>query len=237
MVELVYQRDSYVKELDAYITRIDGNRVYFDQTIFHPRSGGVDHDTGWLIKDDLKIRVVKVYFDESGDVAHEVENTDGLNQGDLVKQVIDWDRRYRLMRLHTAAHIISGLMYSIHNALVTGGDITVDKAYEDYNLEVFDKQIFIDIISKANEVVERDLEVKIYWLPREEALQIPGVIKLASRKPPELDVLRIVEIPGVDIQADGGPHVRRTSEIGKIEIIDIVNKGKNKKRIYYTVKP
>ena len=235
---LVYQRDSYIREYWARVVGVDGNRVFLDETIFHPRSGGVDHDTGYIVYGGERFRVVNVYFDrEKSDVVHELDREPSFNVGDKVLLVLDWDRRYRLMRLHTAAHIISGLMYNMYNALVTGGNISVEKAYEDYNLEVFDKKIFYNVVEKANEVIEKDIEVKIYWLPREKALQIPGVVKLASRMPPQLKELRIVEIPGVDIQADGGPHVKRTSEIGRIEVIDIVNKGRRKKRIYYTVKP
>ncbi len=238
MARLVYQWDSYVREYWARVVRVNGNRVFLDETIFHPRSGGVDHDTGYIVAGDDRYRVVNVYFDrEFGDVVHELDRSPSFSPGDKVLLVLDWDRRYKLMRLHTAAHILSGLMYSMYGALITGGNISVDKAYEDYGLEVFDKNIFIDLVEKANEVISKDLEVKIYWLPREEALRIPGLVKLAGRSPPNVEKLRIVEIPGVDIQADGGPHVRRTGEVGRIEIIDIVNKGKKRKRIYYTVKP
>ncbi len=238
MVRLVYQWDSYVREYWARVVGVDGNRVFLDETIFHPRSGGVDHDTGYIVAGDDRYRVVSVYFDrESGDVVHELDCSPSFSPGDKVLLVLDWDRRYKLMRLHTAAHILSGLMYSMYGTLITGGNISVDKAYEDYGLEVFDKNVFIDLVEKANKIISKDLEVKIYWLPREEALRIPGLVKLAGRSPPNVEKLRIVEIPGVDIQADGGPHVRRIGEVGRIEIIDIVNKGKKRKRIYYTVKP
>ena len=238
MVRLVYQWDSYVREYWARVVGVDGNRVFLDETIFHPRSGGVDHDTGYIVAGDDRYRVVSVYFDrEFGDVVHELDCSPSFSPGDKVLLVLDWDRRYKLMRLHTAAHILSGLMYSMYGTLITGGNISVDKAYEDYGLEVFDKNVFIDLVEKANKIISKDLEVKIYWLPREEALRIPGLVKLAGRSPPNVEKLRIVEIPGVDIQADEGPHVRRIGEVGRIEIIDTVNKGKKRKRIYYTVKP
>ncbi len=238
MVELVYHKDSYLRELDAQVTSIDGNRVYFDRTIFHPRSGGVDHDTGYLIVDDKRVNVVEVVFDrEKNDVAHIVDDPSILEPGKTVHMVLDWNRRYRLMRLHTAAHILAAVMYREYGALITGGNISVDKAYDDYSLETMDKQIFMDVVEKANEMVKKDIEVKIYWLPREEALKIPGIVKLASRMPPSVKVLRIVEIPGIDIQADGGPHVRRTGEIGRIVLVKIANKGKRRKRLYYTVEP
>ncbi len=238
MVELVYQRDSYIRELDAVVTSVVDDRVYVDKTIFHPRSGGVDHDTGYIVFDDRKVRVFKVSFDrEKGDVAHFVEDPDGLEPGMRVKLVLDWDRRYRLMRLHTAAHILAAIMYREYGALITGGNISPDKAYDDYSLETMDKEVFVRAVALANKVVEEGIEVKIYWLPREEALKIPGVVKLASRMPPDVKELRIVEIPGVDIQADGGPHVRNTREIGRIVLLKVANKGRRRKRLYYTVEP
>ncbi len=141
------------------------------------------------------------------------------------------------MRLHTAAHILSAVMYRDYGALITGGHISPDKAYDDYSLEEFNPEIFRKAVEKANEIVKQGIEVKIYWLKREEALKIPGIVKLASRMPPEIEYLRIVEIPGVDIQADGGPHVKNTKEIGEIIFIKAQNKGKKRKRLYYTVKP
>ena len=236
--KLVYQYDSYIKEYESTITRVLGDLVFLDETIFHPRSGGVEYDKGFLIVNGERVEVVEVFIDkETSEVAHRVSKSITAKPGTRVKMVLDWGRRYRLMRLHTAAHIISAIMYSEFNALVSGGNINPEYAYDDYTIEKLDKETLVKVIEKANEVVGRDLEVKIYWLPREEALRIPGVVKLAERMPPEVKELRIVEIPGVDIQADEGPHVRRTSEIGKIAFLKAENKGKNKKRIYFTVKP
>ncbi len=238
MVELVYQHDSYIRKLDAMVTSVVDDRVYVDKTIFHPRSGGVDHDTGYIVFDNKRVRVVKVLFDrEKGDVAHFVEDPDGLEPGMRVRLVLDWDRRYRLMRLHTAAHILAAIMYREYGALITGGNISPDKAYDDYSLETMDREVFVRAVMLANKVVEEGIEVKIYWLPREEALKIPGVVKLASRMPPDVKELRIVEIPGVDVQADGGPHVRNTREIGRIVLLKVANKGRRRKRLYYTVEP
>jgi len=236
--KLVYQYDSYIKEYESTITRVLGDLVFLDETIFHPRSGGVEYDKGFLIVNGERVEVVEVFIDkETSEVAHRVSKSITAKPGTRVKMVLDWGRRYRLMRLHTAAHIISAIMYSEFNALVSGGNINPEYAYDDYTIEKLDKETLVKVIEKANEVVGRDLEVKIYWLPREEALRIPGVVKLAERMPPEVKELRIVEIPGVDVQADGGPHVRRTSEIGEIAFLKAENKGKNKKRIYFTVKP
>ncbi|WP_440059935.1 alanyl-tRNA editing protein AlaXM [Thermogladius sp. 4427co] len=238
MTELVYQNDSYIKELDALVVKSVGNKVFLDKTIFHPRSGGVENDKGFLVYRDISLRVENVYYDrETGDVAHELVGDTVPNPGEKVRLVLDWDRRYRLMRLHTAAHIISGIMYSRYNVLITGGNISPEYAYDDYSLDTADRSIFEEAVREANEVVKKGLEVKIYWLPYDEAIKIPGIVKLASRAPPRLEKLRIVEIPGVDIQADGGPHVRNTSEIGEIVLLRVENKGRGKKRLYFTVKP
>ncbi len=240
LTELIYQKDSYLKELVAEVVKVDESKIYLDRTIFHPKSGGVDNDVGKFIResDGAEYSVISVYYDRvSGEVIHEVEEGHDLRAGDRVKCLIDWERRYRLMRLHTAAHILSAIMYRDYGALVTGGNVSPDKAYDDFSLEVMDKAVFENAVAKANEVVKRSLPVKVYWLPREEALKIPGVVKLASKMPPEVKELRIVEIPGIDIQADGGPHVRNTYEIGRIVLIKAVNKGRKRKRLYYTVEP
>ncbi len=238
-VELIYQKDSYIKEFNATIKSVDGEKVVLDRTAFNPRSGGLANDTGYIVKGNVKYRVVDVHFDkEKGVVVHVLDTkTHDLSVGDVVRGIIDWDRRYKIMRLHTAAHILTAIMYRDYGALITGGNIYPDYAYDDYSLEVFDPEIFKNAIAKANEIVKQGIEVKVYWLKREEALKIPGIVKLASRMPPKVEYLRIVEIPGVDIQADGGPHVKNTREIGEIVFMKAVNKGKKRKRVYYTVKP
>lgn len=234
---LIYQVDSYLREYEATVTRNMGSVVFFDSTIFHPRSGGVDHDKGSLIVGDMEVEVVEVFIDkETGEVSHRLNRPIEANPGIRVKMILDWNRRYRLMRLHTAAHILSAVMYNEYGALISGGNITPEHGYDDYTIEKFDKDLFLRAVDRANEIVKRDIEVKIYWLPREEALRIPGVVKLAERTPPDVKELRIVEIPGIDIQADGGPHVKRTSEIGEIVFLRAENKGKNKKRLYFTVR-
>ncbi|MEM4442302.1 MAG: alanyl-tRNA editing protein AlaXM [Ignisphaera sp.] len=239
VTELLYQKDSYIKEFTAIVQKVVDNALVLDRTAFNPRSGGLEHDTGILIKNGTTYRVVKVLIDkESGDVLHYLETpSHGIEVGDRVTGVIDWERRYKIMRMHTAAHILSAIMYRDYGALITGGNIDPEKAYDDYSLEEFKPEIFREAIDKANQIARNGLEVKIYWLKREEALKIPGIVKLASRMPPDVEILRIVEIPGVDIQADGGPHVRNTNEIGEIIFLKAENKGRNKKRLYYTVKP
>jgi misacylated tRNA(Ala) deacylase len=235
--ELIYQFDSYVREFKAKVVKVLDDGLVLDRTAFHPRSGGVANDVGFIVKDGSRYEVVDVLFRDD-DVVHMVKGgTSGINVGDEVLGVIDWGRRYRLMRLHTAAHIIAAIFYRDYKALITGGNVYPDYAYDDYSLETFDKSVFEDVIRKANEVVKSGVEVRIYWLDREEALKIPGIVKLASRMPPQVSRLRIVEIPGIDIQADGGPHVKNVSEVGEVVMVKVENKGRMRKRLYYTVRP
>ncbi|MFP3162565.1 MAG: alanyl-tRNA editing protein AlaXM [Acidianus hospitalis] len=230
--EELYLKDSYIKEFEAKVTKVNGNEVILDKTAFYPGGGGLENDVGKLIKNNGETINVKEVKRQGDEIAHVIEGGE-LREGDNVKGVIDWDRRYKMMRLHTASHVMAAVAYSQFNALITGGHISPEYAKDDFNLE--NKDLIPQIVEKANEILSKGIEVKVYFLPREEALKIPGVVKLAERNPPSIPIWRIVEIPGIDIQADGGPHVKNTSEVGKIRIIKIENRGKNRKRVYYTV--
>ncbi|MFP3165026.1 MAG: alanyl-tRNA editing protein AlaXM [Acidianus sp.] len=230
--EELYLKDSYIKEFEAKVTKVNGNEVILDKTAFYPGGGGLENDVGKLIKNNGETLNVKEVKRQGDGIAHVIEGGE-LKEGDNVKGVIDWDRRYKMMRLHTASHVMAAVAYSQFNALITGGHISPEYAKDDFNLE--NKDLIPQIVEKANEILSKGIEVKVYFLPREEALKIPGIVKLAERNPPSIPIWRIVEIPGIDIQADGGPHVKNTSEVGKIRIIKIENRGKNRKRVYYTV--
>jgi len=234
----LYLYDSYVKEFDAKILSVVGNQITLDQTAFHPLTGGVAHDTGYLTKGNMKYTVAKVEINkETKDITHTVEeDTSNLHQGDVVNGIVDWQRRYRLMRLHTAAHLIATIMYSDYNALITGGQVDPEHAKLDFNLPRTDREIFEAAVEKATKEAGKSVQLKIYFLARDEALKMPGIVKLAEKMPPHEKELRIVEIPGIDIQADGGPHVKNTNEIGEIRLLKIENKGKNQRRVYFDVK-
>jgi len=236
--KLLYLYDSYLREFEAKVERVVGNSVVLDQSAFHPLTGGVGCDAGWLNKIDTRFRVVRVEIERATKTVSHVLETEpsGLSQGDVVKGAIDWDRRYCLMRLHTAAHLIAAVMYRDYSALITGGQVDVDQAKLDFNLPRTDREVFEDAVKKANEEAAKRAELKVYFLSRDEALKVPGVVKLAERMPPEERELRIVEIPGIDLQADGGPHVKNTDEIGGIQLLKIENKGENQRRIYFNTK-
>jgi misacylated tRNA(Ala) deacylase len=233
----LYLYDSYLKDFEAEVQHVAGSQIILDQTAFHPRTGGVAYDTGYLAKGNMKYEVVGAEIKkETKEIIHLLDEEADLNQGDPVKGILDWERRYRLMQLHTTAHLIAAIMYRDYDALITGGQVDYKHAKLDFNLPKTNREIFEAAVEKANKEASKNVQLKIYFLTREEALKMPGVIKLAERMPPKEKELRIVEIPGIDLQADGGPHVKNTKEIGEVLLVKIENKGKNKRRIYFSVK-
>ena len=230
----IYLFDSYVREFEATVTDITPEGIILDKTAFYPGGGGLEADRGFIQIGQNKLEIMEVK-EINGEIYHKTSNYELLQKGMKIKGEIDWNRRYRMMRLHTASHIIATIAYSKYGARITGGNITPEYAKDDFSIE--NKEALQKLIEEANGIVKKSLQVKVYFLRREEALKIPGIVKLAERMPPELEVWRIVEIEGVDTQADGGPHVKNTSEIGEIVLLKVENKGKNRKRIYYTVKP
>ncbi|MGA2680828.1 MAG: alanyl-tRNA editing protein [Candidatus Bathyarchaeia archaeon] len=224
--------NSYLKESDAQVVAVnEGKFVVLDQTIFYAKGGGQPNDTGKIIKGSEVYDVVYV-GKFSGEISHEVDRV-GLQVGDKVHLVLDWERRYKLMRSHTAAHVVASLLNQGTGALITGNQLDVDHTRFDFNLETFDRQILEAHIAKANRLFGTDVPVKWYDLPREEAMKIPGVVKMAGAFPPDLPSLRIVEIVGVDKQADGGTHVKNLQEVGQVQLLKTENKGKNNRRIYF----
>ncbi|BBD72691.1 alanyl-tRNA editing protein AlaX [Sulfodiicoccus acidiphilus] len=232
MAEELFLKDSYIKEFEAVVTKVEGTEVFLDRTAFYPGGGGLENDVGWLEVEGREIEVTKVTR-KGNEIAHIVSRE--LARGQRVVGRVDWSRRYRMMRLHTLSHIIAALAYRKFNALITGGHITPEYAKDDFNVE--DKGTLEDLMREAETIAKEGRKVKVYFLPREEAAKIEGVVKLAERMPPEVDLWRIVEIEGVDVQADGGPHVSNTAEIGNVKVMRVENKGKGRKRVYYTVEP
>jgi misacylated tRNA(Ala) deacylase len=234
MQNALYMSDSYLKEFEAVVDSVkDDKYVVLSQTAFYPQGGGQPFDTGALVSNSEEYPIVYVGKFE-GDISHEVSKP-GLKAGDKVTGKINWDRRYKFMRMHTAAHVLTAVFNRLDNVLITGNQIDLDKTRIDYNMVDFDKEKMMQYIEKANDIIKRDIEVKTYSLSKEEAMKIPGVVKLAGALPPDVNELRIVEIPGVDLQADGGTHVNRLSEIGTIKFLKAENKGKDRRRVYYTV--
>jgi misacylated tRNA(Ala) deacylase len=230
LTKKLYWEQPYSKEFTAKIVGSEGPRVELDQTLFYPRGGGVSCDTGVL----AGVKVMETSKD--GDtILHTLECPPSFAVGQTVTGRIDWDRRHRLMRMHTAGHLLSALFYSGAKCLITGNQIDVEKSRMDFSLEVFDRTQIEGFVKQANKLIANDALVKSYFLDRSEALKIPDMVKLAEAAPPVEAQLRIVEISGVDRQADGGLHVAQLKEIGRIELLKLENKGKTNRRLYYDV--
>jgi len=234
VTKALYLEDSYRRECNAVVVSVkDGKYVVLNQTVFYPKGGGQPWDTGKIMKGDETYNVVYV-GKFSGEISHEVDRA-GLRKEDKVHCVLNWARRYKLMRSHTAAHVFASLLCTGTGALVTGNQLEEDKIRFDFSLEKYDGEILNKYIDKANDVFRKDISVKWYELPKKEALRIPGVIKMADALPPDIPNLRIVEVVGVDKQADGGTHVKNLKEVGQIKLLRTKNKGKNNRRVYFTL--
>jgi Ser-tRNA(Ala) deacylase AlaX len=230
MSKRLFWEDAYMKEFDAEVTSSDGTRVVLDQTAFNPRGGGLVSDLGTLGGASLT-EVVK----EGEEVVHLVGKPNLFGVGDKIHGVLDWERRYRVMKMHTTAHILSAVVNRETGALITGNQIAPDESRIDFSLAEFDRQKLSDYVGMANDVVNSGVEVKSYFMSREEALKTPGLVKLANATPPSLEKLRIVKIGDVDTQADGGVHVANTSEIGRVVVTRAENKGKSNRRLHFTI--
>ena len=202
-----------------------------DQTAFNPHGGGLVGDIGWL--DEAK--VVDTVKGDNDSIVHVLESPASFQVGTEVQGKLDWDRRYRIMRMHTSAHLLSSIFHKQTGALITGNQIQPDKSRLDFSLEGFDRERMLTYCSQANEAITKNPPVKTYFMKREEALKIPGITKLATAAPPDVQELRIVEIEGYDTQADGGVHVKSLGEIVKIDPLKFENKGKSNRRLYFTI--
>jgi len=230
MTKTLYMDDSYLKEFDAEVTEvIDEQHVVLDQTAFYPQGGGQPCDYGTL--NDVKVIEVKK---KDGKIIHTLDQP-GLKQGDKVQGVIDWDRRYKLMRMHTAAHLLSEVFHKETGCLITGNQLDTNKSRLDYSIENFERETFEECINKANQLIKTNASIKISYVPREEAMKYPNITKLAKILPPSVKNLRIVEIENIDRQADGGTHVSKLGEVGEIKLLKIDNKGKNNRRLYFAL--
>lgn len=233
MTDLLYQTDAYVKEFEAEVVSLneEENGIILDRTAFYPGGGGQPNDVGKFIIDGQEVPVTKV---KRGNL-HVIEGELPI-VGTIVQGVLDWDRRYKLMRTHTAMHILCGVVWRDYQASVTGGNMDVLSGRMDFEFERMQKELVSEIEEKINVEVaaERDLEVKI--LPRERAFLIPDLIRTKINLLPDgIEEVRTVEIKGLDLQADGGTHVHNTREVGKIRVTDYKSKGGINKRIYVEI--
>ena len=236
MTELLCLKDSYLKEFKAIITSISENKVSLDKTAFYPTGGGQPSDTGKVIANGKEFGVVAVKK-ENGVVWHSLNSSKGLSVGTNVRGKIDWDRRYNIMRMHTSAHVLAAVLYNQTGKLITGNQIDFPLSRMDFNVETsFDEDSAKKLQETVNNELKKNHEVKVSFMPREDAIKKPELVRLKDLLPPSLKEWRIVQIGSIDLQADGGTHVKNTSEIGEIKIVKTQNKGANNKRIYWELR-
>jgi len=233
MTDRLYQRDSYLRTFEARVTDARPDGVLLDRTAFFPTGGGVLGDVGTLTGPAGPVPVVEV-VDDGGVIVHRLERP-ALAAGDGVRGEVDWERRYLLMRYHTATHVLTGVMFNDYAVRVTGNQLTPDKARVDFAFEQFDRAVLEEGFRRSNLMVARDLPVRVSFVPAAEALARPELFKLETGFPHDLPELRLVEITGFDTQADGGCHVKSLSEIGRLVLTKTENKGKLNRRVYFVL--
>lgn len=236
--DLLYQRESSLRAVDAVVVAVDAanRRVALNQTVFYPGGGGQPCDTGTLARNADGATWPVVGVRKEGDVVwHQLGGEATLPQsGEAVRGSLDWDHRYRLMRMHTALHVLCGVVFRDYGALVTGGNMAPDRARMDFEMESseFTPERVAEIERRANQELAAGRAVRVQILPREEAFQIPDLIRTKINLLPEgIREVRTVEIVGLDLQADGGTHVANTREVGQLRVVGTRSKGKANKRL------
>jgi misacylated tRNA(Ala) deacylase len=245
MTELLYQTDSYLREFDATVVAADaeGGRVALDRTAFYPGGGGQPCDLGGLTCGGTTAAVTKVA--KEGNVVWHTLTPPLLMEPVLsaakeerqgVRCALDWERRYALMRTHTALHVLCGVVWRDYGALVTGGNMDPGAGRMDFEFATMHGELVAEIEAKCNQEVAAARDIRVRILPRAEAFRIPDLIRTKINLLPEgIQEVRTVEIVGLDLQADGGTHVANTREVGGIRVVDYKSKGAINKRIYIEV--
>ena len=230
MTEKLYHRDAYLQEFEAAVTNTLEGWVALDRTAFYPGGGGQPSDQGKIVREDDTFLVAKAKT-EAGEIWHAIDS-EGLQKGDVIAAYLDWPNRYKLMRTHTAMHILCGVIWRDYGASVTGGNMTPGRGRMDFEFERMQKELVEEIESKINVEVTAARSITADVLPREQAFEIPDLIRTKINLLPEgIQQVRVVEIEGLDLQADGGTHVGNTSEVGRIRVVDYKSKGRINKRL------
>ncbi len=232
MTNRIFSTDSYARSMDAVVVGVEpeDGRVLLDQTVFYPGGGGQPHDIGSLWVGDDELAVVKVAPDSDG-VWHWLDG--GLpSVGTAVRGELDWERRYRLMRTHTSMHALCGVVWERFKSPVTGGNMEPGKGRLDFELPDWDPEERQPLEDALNAAIGRRLPIDVSFMPRSEADKDPSLIRTkVNLIPSSVEEIRVIDIVGLDRQADGGTHVASTSEVGGIKITKIESKGKGFRRI------
>ncbi len=236
MTRELFLKDAYLTEFESPVVKLSGREVVLDQTAFYPGGGGQPADKGALRVGPVKAAVVDVRR-EVGNVVHVLDKAIPDTVREL-KGELDWERRYAHMRYHTALHALSGVIWRSFGAKVTGGQMRTDRARMDFSFpEEWTADVVGEIERLVNEALAEGRPVRVYELPREEALENPDLIRTQANLVPErVKMVRIVEIEGIDTQADGGTHVANTREVGEVEITGHKSKGRQNKRVEFVLR-
>jgi misacylated tRNA(Ala) deacylase len=236
--DLLYQRESGQRAVEATVLGVEpeSRTVALDRTVVYPGGGGQPCDEGMLTRlADGREWAVTAARKVGGVVWHELGNDGALPEvADRVRVEVDWERRYQLMRMHTALHVLCGVVFRDYGALVTGGNMGPDRARMDFEMDSadFTPERVAEIERRANEELRASRDVRVQILPRNEAFQIPDLIRTKINLLPEgIPDVRTVEIVGLDLQADGGTHVQNTREVGTLHVVGTRSKGKANKRL------
>lgn len=236
-IQLAYT-DAYARTCAARVTAVvdgpDGRpAVVLDRTVFYPGGGGQPADVGWLLRPaDGRVWPVLGARKGPGEIVHDLAPGEPPVAGEELQAEIDWDRRYRLMRTHTALHVLCGVVWRDHGAQVTGGSMEPGAGRMDFEFERMSADLVGEIEARTNAEVEAARDVRVRILPRAEAFAIPDLIRTkVNLLPPGIEEIRTIEIVGLDLQADGGTHVANTLEVGRITVTGYESKGRINKRI------
>jgi misacylated tRNA(Ala) deacylase len=236
--QLAYE-DAYLRSVDARVVVLEpgvdasGALVTLDQTVFYPGGGGQPADRGWLAGPDGTTWLVPAARKQGGNIVHELEpGVDPPSVGTAVTAEIEWTRRHLLMRTHTALHTLCGVVWRDYGAQVTGGNMEPGSGRMDFEFERMSGELVDEIEARVNHELALSREVRVKVLPRDEAFAIPDLIRTKiNLLPSGIEEIRIIEIVGLDLQADGGTHVANTSEVGSIRVTGYESKGRINKRI------
>ncbi|PIO00500.1 alanyl-tRNA editing protein AlaX [archaeon CG10_big_fil_rev_8_21_14_0_10_43_11] len=232
MTDALYLDDSYLRIWTARVVSLkDDTYVVLDKTAFYPTGGGQPSDTGVIRKEGQAFRVVFV-GKFNGTISHEVD-APGLAVGDIVSCEIDWQRRYALMRAHTASHVLSAVLLKTAHAKITGNQLGLDKSRMDFSMDDYSPEKLQQFVNAANSLLAKCIPITISYITREQARAKPELARLAKGLLGKITTLRVVTIGEVDEQADGGTHVKNTQEVGAIRLLKTDNKGKNNRRLYF----
>jgi misacylated tRNA(Ala) deacylase len=236
MTEELFSDDSYTREFKAHVVRLDGRELILDRTAFYPGGGGQPADKGSIGIGPVRANVVDARR-EGGNVVHVLDTAIPDTVRDL-KGTLDWERRYAHMRYHTALHVLSGVIWRNFEAKVTGGQMRTDRARMDFSFPgEWTAGVVTEIERLTNKALAEDRPVKVYELERGEALADPDLIRTQVNLVPErVKRIRVVQIEGLDTQADGGTHVANTSEVGEMGITGHKSKGRQNKRIEFALR-